>query len=98
MSHHKRRAERHHCQANPKPLPSMTILDLHQDYTEDEPSLFPGDRRLRYRAFAPLFFDLHEQKIVYHERFLCVVELENIELSEEGVCVTAVRGLAIDPP
>lgn len=98
LSDHGRRAERHHRTMNPKPLSPMTVEDLHRNYSEDELSSFPGDRKLRYQAFAPLFSDLHEQKIVYYERFFCVAELENIEVSEEGFCATAVPGLAIETP
>lgn len=92
------RAERQNLQTAPNLLVSMTIQDLHRNYTKDELSAFPGDRKLRYRAFAPLFSDLHEQKIVYYERFLHVVELRDIELAEEGFCATAVPVVPIETP
>ncbi len=68
----------------------MTIDELKRNYSEYEMSHFPGDNDLRYRLYAPLFEDLFEGKIVYRERFVCVVRLENIEITSERFTATAV--------
>lgn len=67
----------------------MTIEELRRDYSEEELSYFPGDGELRYRLFAPLFADLHENKVVYRERFVAVVRLENIKITPEFFEATA---------
>ena len=62
----------------------MTFEELRKKFTDHELSYFPGDASLRHKAFAPILSDLYENKIVYSERFVCVVALSEIELTEQG--------------
>lgn len=74
----------------------MTIDELRENYTADELSHFPGDGDLRYRLFSPLFADLFENKVIYRERFVCVVLLENIEINPEFFNATAIPLINIE--
>ena len=74
----------------------MTFDELKRHYSEDELSFFPGDNELRYRLFSPSFENLHENKIVYRERFVCLVRLENIQISPESFSATAVPLIHIE--
>ena len=74
----------------------MTIDELRENYTADELSHFPGDGDLRYRLFSPLFAALFENKVIYRERFVCVVRLENIEITPEFFNATAVPLIHIE--
>jgi hypothetical protein len=69
----------------------MTIKELQEKYTIKELSCFPGDLELRHKAFAPLFENLYENKMIYHEHgvgwLICV---ENLEINSEGFSATAV--------
>lgn len=62
----------------------MTFDELRKKYTDNELSYFPGDANLRREAFTPVLTDLYENKIVYYEKFICVVALSEIELTEDG--------------
>jgi len=68
----------------------MTIYELKQSYSEHDLSYFPGDNDLRYRLFSPLFTNLFEDKVIYRERFICVVRLENIMITSEELSADAV--------
>ena len=61
----------------------MTFNDLRKYYTEDELSYFPGNTELRYKLFAPFFENLFENKVVYYEKILVIVRLEDIEITPE---------------
>lgn len=74
----------------------MTIDELKRNYSEDDLSHFMGDNELRYRLFSPFFSNLHENKVVYRERFVCLVRLENIEITPEGFSSTAVPLIHIE--
>ena len=44
----------------------------------------PGDTQLRYEIFSPFFHNLYQNnKIVYRERFSCIIALENIIITPE---------------
>lgn len=75
----------------------MTFDDLRKQYTEDELSYLPGDEELRYKMFAPFFHDLFENKIVYYERFIAIVRLENIEITPKRFGATAIPLLSVRP-
>jgi hypothetical protein len=74
----------------------MTFNDLKKTYTHDELSYFPGDNELRFRAFSPILENLFENKIVYCERFIGLVRLENIQITPEFFGATAVPYLPIE--
>jgi hypothetical protein len=74
----------------------MTFRDLRSKYTRDELSYFPGDAALRFDAFSPILSDLYEDKVVYCERFVCVVSLRNIEISAKRFKATCVPILPIE--
>jgi hypothetical protein len=61
----------------------MIISDLRKLYTDDQLSFFPGDAKLRFEAFSPILSDLHESKIVYREKCVCILSLHNIEISKK---------------
>ena len=73
----------------------MTIKELHQNYSQHDLSYFPGDRNLRFELFSPIFNNLFENKVVYHERFTGIIQLENITLTPERFEATAVPLLQI---
>lgn len=60
----------------------MTITELNNKYHK-ELSSTRGDKELRYYLLSPLFQNLYENKVVYHDRFTGIVQLSNIELSPE---------------
>lgn len=61
--------------------PEMTITELNNKYKSGELSLGRGNRDLRFNALSPLFKNLYENKVVYHEGFTSIITLEDIELS-----------------
>lgn len=67
----------------------MKLDDLRRIYTEDDLSYYPGDRALRYRLFSPFLANLEGKKVVYHERFVAVVELSAVEMTTEQFSAVA---------
>ena len=74
----------------------MNIQELTEQYTNGELSDQAGDPELRRREFSPLFKNLYENKVVYHERFTCIVQLENIELLPDRFSAKAIPHLLIE--
>lgn len=68
----------------------MTVAELKAKYTAKELGSSLGDTELRYRAFAPLFIDLYENKMVYHERVTLIIKVENLVITPERYDATAV--------
>lgn len=68
----------------------MIFNDLKKIHTSDELSYFPGDNDLRFRAFSPILKNLFENKVVYRERFICLVRLEEIQITPEFFSATAI--------
>lgn len=68
----------------------MTFADLRARYSENELSYFPGDRQLRYEAFAPILQNLFENKLVYNEKFIGLVRLEDVKITPEKFWATAI--------
>lgn len=60
----------------------MTIAELNKKYHK-ELSLNAGDKELRYYLLSPLFQNLYENKVVYHEWFTCLVQLSDIRITPE---------------
>ena len=73
----------------------MTIQELKARYTEDELSRFPGDKKLRWEMFAPLFQNLHEQKVIYYEKVLGIVKMEDLIITPDRFEATAIPHLCI---
>ncbi|MCX6972521.1 MAG: hypothetical protein NTV93_20550 [Verrucomicrobia bacterium] len=67
----------------------MKLDDLRRIYTEDDLSYYPGDRELRYRLFSPFLANLAGKKVVYHERFVAIVELSAVEVTTERFSAVA---------
>ena len=74
----------------------MTISELRKVFTHAELSRSPGDGSLRARAFTPILQNLHEGKVVYYEKFVCVARLENIQFTPKEFRATAVPCLQIE--
>ncbi len=74
----------------------MTFNELRIRYSDHELSYYPGDRELRYRAFAPFFDSLFDSKVVYYEKFIGIVRLEGIEITPDYFRAVAVPHLRIE--
>lgn len=74
----------------------MNIKELNARYTNQELSSPTGDAELRRKEFSPLLLNLYENKVVYHERFTCLVKLEQIKLLPDGFTATAIPLLLIE--
>jgi len=59
----------------------MRIDELKNHYTESQLSHYPGNGRLRYKIFSPSLNDLAGRKVVYHEKFVAIVALSEVEVS-----------------
>lgn len=75
----------------------LTFQQLREQYTEDELSYFPGDMQLRYKIFAPFFQQLFENKLVYYERFIVIVQLQDIKITPTHFSAKANLLLSIRP-
>ena len=74
----------------------MNISELNKQYTKEELTSFPGDNKFRFEIFSPLFRDLFENKVVYHERFTGLVILEDVNISAELFEATVTPYLKIE--
>lgn len=67
------------------------IKNLHTKYSVQDLCSLPGDNQLRHEIFAPLFYNLYQKnKVVYKERFSCILTLENIIITPERFEAVAV--------
>jgi hypothetical protein len=69
----------------------MNITELNKKYVNSELSSTEGDKQFRYEVLSPLFKNIYENKVVYHERVTSIIKLENIELSPDSFNATAIR-------
>ena len=67
----------------------MRLEDLRRTYTDDDLSYYPGDRELRHRVFSPFLANLDGKKVVYHERFVAIVELSAVDVTPERFSAVA---------
>ncbi len=75
----------------------MTIAQLKKKYGKKELSEPIGDRELRYEAFAPLFENLYENKLVYFEYGRTqLVRVEKLQITPDQFWGIAVPHLLID--
>ena len=75
----------------------MNISELIKKYTHDELNSMPGDKQLRYEVLSPLFNNLYENKVIYHERVTSIIQLENIILTPNKFEATAIRLKLFEP-
>ncbi|MFZ4705272.1 MAG: hypothetical protein ACOYMF_04615 [Bacteroidales bacterium] len=75
----------------------MNISELNKKYTKGELSSTEGDKQLRYEALSPLFKNLYENKVIYHERVTSIIRLENIILTPDLFEATAIRLKLFEP-
>jgi len=68
----------------------MTIQELRNIYSEEELGKFPGDKKLRFEIFSPLFQNLYEQKVIYSEKILGIVQLKDLIITPEKFRATAI--------
>lgn len=69
---------------------------LRSKYNSHELTYSPGDNQLRYEAFAPLFERLFENKVVYRERFIGIIKLEEITITPERFEAKAIPTVLIE--
>lgn len=74
----------------------MTITELKSKYSSAQLSNFPGDNQLRYEMFAPLLNNLFDNKVIYRERFIGIIRLEEIRITPESFLAKAVPHLLIE--
>lgn len=75
----------------------MTIDELNKNYVNGELSLGTGDKEFRYKALSPLFENLYDNKVVYHEGFTSIIRLGDIKLTSGIFEAEAHLHLLIDP-
>ena len=56
----------------------MSLEELNLKYTDEELRRIPGDAQLRYNILSPILMDLHENKVVYRERIVCIGSLQDV--------------------
>ncbi len=71
------------------------IKSLRSKYNHDELTIYPGNNLLRYEAFSPIFKNLYENKIVYYEKLLGIIKVENVIITPEYFKATAIPYLVI---
>lgn len=72
----------------------MTIQQLKSTYTREQ--LYSGACELKYQIFSPLFLNLFENKVVYRERFVAIIQLEEIKITPERFDATAIPLINIE--
>lgn len=74
----------------------MKLEDLKDTYSDEELSSFPGSGDLRFRIFSPFLKDLSGRKIVYHEKFVCIAAIQDVEITPQHFLATATLLLHIE--
>lgn len=74
----------------------MSIKELNEMYNKGELSKQHGNSELKRKEFSTLFANLYENKVVYHERFTCIVKLDQIELLPDRFEAIAIPHLLIE--
>jgi hypothetical protein len=68
----------------------MRLSDLFKSCSEKELSWTDGDAVIRHRAFSPFFKNLHEGKVIYYEKFMCIARLDDLAITPERLTAKAV--------
>jgi hypothetical protein len=63
----------------------MKLNDLLHQHTAAALQASKGDPALRRSVWAPFFETLHENKVVYRERFVCLGRIENLRITDTGI-------------
>jgi len=75
----------------------MTIQELKHKYSWEELSSMPAiDAKFRYEIFSPFFRNLHENKMIYHEGFIGIIKVEEMEITPEGFQAKAIPYLCLE--
>lgn len=75
----------------------MNISELNKKYTKDELTSTEGNKQFRFEVLSPLFKNLYENKVIYHERVTSIIKLENIKLTPDLFEATAIRLKLFEP-
>ena len=69
----------------------MTTKELLEKYPDGKFNYSSGDEEFRHKVFSPLFENLYENKLIYHENGkYWLIRAENIEITLERFSATAV--------
>ena len=68
----------------------MKLSDLYKSYSEKELQYSEGDSAIRFRAFSPFFQNLHEGKVIYCQKFMCIARLDDLTITPERLSAKAV--------
>lgn len=68
----------------------MSLKGLLQQYPDRGLQSNQGDPDFRRSVWAPFFENLHQGKVIYRERFICLARIEGLKLDERGVRGTVV--------
>jgi len=63
----------------------IELLDKHPDLRTNQ-----GDADFRRSVWGPFFESLHENKVIYRERFICLARIDDLKITEGGVGGTVV--------
>ncbi len=63
----------------------IELLDKHPDLSTNN-----GDPIFRRSLWGPLFENLHENKVIYRERFICLARIDDLKITERGIIGTVV--------
>jgi len=63
----------------------MRLNDLLAKYPGPALQGSNGDAVLRRSVWTPFFENLHESKVIYCERFICLARIENLRITDIGV-------------
>lgn len=66
-------------------LDTMTLKALLENYPDKKLTYNHGDPVFRRSVWEPFFQNLHENKVIYRERFVCLARLDDLETDESGV-------------
>ena len=63
----------------------MKLSDLLTKHSAAALKASNGDPAFRRSVWAPFFESLHESKVIYRERFICLARIENLRITDIGV-------------
>ena len=63
----------------------MRLNDLLAKYPGPALQASNGDAAFRRSVWTPFFENLHENKVVYRERFICLAKIQNLTITDIGV-------------
>ena len=69
---------------------TMTLKELLKNYPDHDLETNNGNPSFRRSVWTPFFVNLHEGKLVYRERFVCLARIEELKINEDGVWGTVV--------